>query len=137
MWLSGGWERRLRPLARILAQQKYQGFYLDAVRELSQRIAVIELVPYHSVTFHEHRLVRFLRSTTRAREFVHEHLLQRAKAGRALIVVMRKVSAWGFSHEQKLDGVVVYPSGLARGSSLAANSPGGMKILARLGIRHQ
>jgi hypothetical protein len=96
-WYSGyrWWEGKLRDIAATIANRKYKGRYLDALRELSRRIAVIELVPYHSIAFKEHRLVRVLPSTARARDLVQLNLLKRAPSGRVLVIAMRKVTAWG------------------------------------------
>jgi hypothetical protein len=38
-------EEELRDVATIIAKRKYNGRYLDALRELSRRVAAIELVP--------------------------------------------------------------------------------------------
>jgi hypothetical protein len=134
-WCSGyrWWERKFRDIAAIIAHRKYKGRYLDALRELSQRVAVVELVPYHSIAFKDRRLIRVLPSTAHATNLVHSNLLERATSGEALIIAMRKVAAWGVGETQR-PGVVLYPKGLARGSSLSSQSIGGSAILERLGI---
>ena len=114
-------------------QQKIQGRYFDALRELSRRIAVIELVPYHSIAFKEHRLVRLLPSTARARDLVQSNLLKRAASGRVLVIAMRQVSAWGLD-ATKYPGIVRYATAQSRSASLRSTSLGGRAILERFGI---
>ena len=86
-WYSGyrWWEGKLHDIAATIANRKYKGRYFDALRELSQRIAAIELVPYHSIAFKEHRLVRLLPSTAQARDLVQSNLLKRAASGEVLV----------------------------------------------------
>src|SRR6267154_735574 len=44
-WYTGyrWWEGKFHEVAKIIAEKKYKGRYLDALRELSRRVAVIEL----------------------------------------------------------------------------------------------
>lgn len=134
-WYSGfrWWEGKLRDIASIIANRKYKGRYLDALRELSQRIAVIELVPYHSIAFKEHRLVRVLPSTAQARDLARLDLVKRAFSGRVLVIPMRKVAAWGLP-ATKCPSVVPYATAQSRSASLSSRSPGGQAILKRFGI---
>lgn len=127
------WEGKLRDVASIIARRKYKGRYLDALRELSRRIAVIELVPYHSSAFKAHRLLRVLPSSAQAKDVVHSILLKRASSGQVRVVVMRKVAAWGLAGEARR-GLIQYPTSQSRSSSLGARSPGGKAILERFGI---
>ena len=128
-----GWEGKLRDIAATIANRKYKGRYFDALRELSQRIAVIELVRYHSIAFKEHRLVRLLPSTARARDLVQSNLLKRAASGHVLVIAMRKVAAWGLA-AIKYPGVVRYAAAQSRSASLRLTSLGGRAILQRFGI---
>ncbi len=134
-WSSGyrWWEAKVRDVARIVAQQKYNGRYLDALRELSQRIACIELVPYHSVAFHEHRLIKVLPSSSQVKRHFKMRLLKRASSGKVLVIAMRQVTAWGLHDVEKI-GLVAYAPALSRGSSLSSRTPGGVAILERLGV---
>lgn len=135
-WYSGyrWWEGKLRDVATIIAHKKYNGNYFNALRELSQRIAVIELVPYHSIAFHQHGLIRALPSTRQAISHLNTVLIKKASSGKAVVIAARKVAAWGLRGTE-LKGVVPYPSALSRGSSLSSRTPGGKAILKRFGIR--
>lgn len=134
-WYTGyqWWEGKRRDIAATIANRKYKGRYFDALRELSQRIAVIELVPYHSIAFKEHRLVRRLPSTARARDLVQSNLLKRAASGQVLVIAMRKVAAWGLA-AIKHPGVVRYAAAQSRSASLRSTFLGGRAILQRFGI---
>lgn len=126
------WEGKLREVASIIASERHGGRYFDALRELSQRIASIELVPYHSVAFHGGRLIRDLASTRQAKDFARTALVKKASSGKASIIITRKVKAWGLPKSGK--GVVAYSPRLARSASLGPESPGGKEILRRFGI---
>jgi hypothetical protein len=134
-WCTGyrWWEAKLRDIAMIVAQQKYNGRYLDALRELSQRIACIELVPYHSIAFHEHRLIKILPSTSQAKRHLETSLLKRASSSKVLVIAMRQVTAWEL-HLVNRKGLVVYrPPAHSRRQASSSRTPGGRAILKRLG----
>ena len=126
------WEKKLRNVAKIIAARKFGGRYLDALRDLSRKLACIELVPYHSQSFRAHELVEKLPSVKMVRKFVRESLVPDASAGRRTLIVTRQAKAWGL---RPVTGkVVVYEGGETRGASLSPNSRGGKAILRRYGI---
>lgn len=125
-WHSGfvWWERKFKSILRKLADNIG---YLKAMRTLANRVAAIELLPYHSPSFRAHKLLDVLPSVQAAREFVRGPLLDRAKSGDALIVVTRQARAWGI---EKLEGkVVVYDANHARGANLGCGTEGGKRII--------
>lgn len=134
-WHSGfgWWERKLRDVATIIARTKYKNRYLDALRDLSRRIAAIELVPYHSRSFRDHRLLDQLPSASQARGHVSAKLLRRAAAGRIALVVTRQSAQWGLPRKGGR-GLITYVGGQTRGASLSSRTKGGRAILARYGI---
>ncbi len=137
-WHSGfvWWERKLREVGKILAKQKYEGSYLAALEELSRRVAAIELVPYHSTSFGDHKLVELgLPSSVAAQSFVKGSLLPRAAAGEVTIIVTRRPRDWGLDTKRKRRGVVCYRGGLTRGASLGPKTSGGQAILKRLELK--
>lgn len=127
------WERKLREVAVILARERYRGRYREALRELSRRIAAVELVPYHSTAFHGQRLIHQLASTIQARRHVLTQLRDKALRGQALIIITRKATAWGMTRSRR--GVVPYAAGHARAASLGSSTPGGKAMLDRLGLQ--
>src|ERR1700722_8764281 len=69
------WERKLRDVITRIAEKKFytsKTRYLDALRSLSQRLAAIELIPYHSQSFRAHSLLRTLPSVAVARPYVRK-----------------------------------------------------------------
>jgi hypothetical protein len=117
------WESKLRDVCTIIAQKKYNGRYVGALREMSQRIALVELVPYHSIAFDSGGLIRELPSAKVAVRFVNNDLLERAAAGRALVITVRRINDWGL-RDSNIKGVVTYTGSLPRGSSLGSRTLG-------------
>lgn len=132
-WHPGGnyWLGRFRGLAKELG--KDLGSVQKARQLLSQRIACVELVPYHSPEFGlPPKLVRRLESVQLVKLFVKEHLEPRAQRGEVLIIVARQVRKWGLAECQH---IVLYDRSRARGGSISPNTPGGRAILDFLRLR--
>ena len=101
--------------------------YSSARSSLCRRLAVVQYVPYHSVSYKlPQRVAESLRSVQLAKSYVHEVLLPRAEDGQALIVVPRATKVWGLSPSES---VVVYPRSHAAGAHLTPASLGGSRIL--------
>jgi hypothetical protein len=133
-WSAGfcWWEEKLRDVITIIAATKFNGRYLDALCDVSKRLAAVELVPYHSPSFIAHRLITNLPSVKVAVQFAQEVLLKAAKQGDKTVIVTRGAKLWGFREGTR--NPIVYPRGLARGASLGRRTPGGKAILERYGI---
>lgn len=133
-WHAGfvWWERNLRDVVVLIAETKFGGRYLDALRDISRRLAYVELVPYHSRSFKAHRLIQDLPSVKAARRFAQNGLTEAANKGDKTIIITRQEREWGIP-EVTLN-LVVYKGGLTRGASLGPNTPGGKKILDCYGI---
>jgi hypothetical protein len=127
MW----WERRLREVIQQIAASKFGGSYKDALRDLSGKLACVELIPYHSASFRDHRLIEHLPSVMHAKNFVLKTLLPEAKVGKRTLIVTRRAGDWGLKDE---DNVIVYGGGHTRGASLSPRSRGGKAILRRYGL---
>ena len=121
------WEPRFWPIIVQLIEKKSLNYY-GALREISNLIAVIEYIPYHSISS---PVFRGLESTRMMKEYVHKVLLSRARNGQIDIIVTRKAKEWGLSNEKH---VIVYSSGQARSASLGIESDGGKRILKYFGI---
>jgi hypothetical protein len=122
------WRGRFQGILNLLARRL--GNYKAALSYLSQRVASLELVPYHSVRyggFSEKRL----ESPHLMREFVHSVLFPRAQRGEIAIIVARQVKTWNVPEHSN---VVRYDPYAARYASLSLASTGGRKILDFLGI---
>jgi hypothetical protein len=128
----GWWEGKLREVITIIAKEKFKGRYFDALRDVSKRLAHVELVPYHSSSFNAHRLIEDLPSVHAARRFAQEALVQAANRGDKTIIVTRQAASWRLP--QGTHNLVVYEGGHTRGASLGAKTGGGQAILGRYGI---
>jgi hypothetical protein len=135
-WHSGfmWWEKKLREVIRKIAAHRFNGDYREVLRSLSSNLACIELVPYHSSSFGEHRLIERLPSVRAARQFVSDGLMAGATAGKRTVIVTRQVKTWGLKPESGNNNLVIYEGGHTRGASLGPNSSGGKAILRRYGI---
>jgi hypothetical protein len=122
MW----WERKFRDILTSVASAKFNGSYRDALRHLANRVAAVELVPYHSSSFVAGPLVSRLPSAHMARQYVQDV----AQKGDKLIIVTRSAANWGL--KPRKGRIIVYSGGHTRGASLSRRSEGGEVILDRL-----
>lgn len=123
-WTSGfiWWENKLREVLRLIAVERFDGHYGRALKDLSGRLASIEMIPYHSF---DYGAVNRLASTEAARGFVMSIDCKRT------IIVTRGVSDWALP---EADHIINYPSSHGRSASLGPTTTGGQAILARYGI---
>ena len=129
------WEGKLRGVIRKIAEKSFDENYFKALRDLSKKLACLELVPYHSPSFHAHALIKDLPSCRIVKEFVHESLVPDAKAGKRILIVTRQVKEWKIQRDPKFaKNIIVYSSAHARGASLGPKSGGGKAILRDYGI---
>lgn len=126
----GWWEGKLSDVIRAVADGRHRGKYLRALKEVSQRIAAIELVPYHSTHYIGRNLGGRLPSAQVARNWVRTSLVPRARAGDVTVVVTRQIAMWGI---KEIPGrIVCYGAHEARSAHLSKGSRGGKLILKRL-----
>lgn len=125
-WTSGfsWWDKQLRDIAKIIANEKFDGHYGQTLNFLKQNIAVLELVPYHSQVFGG---PTNLPSAKIARQAAHEI----AANPNRTIIVTRQVKTWDLPDQSN---IIKYTAGQSRGASLGPNSPGGTAILKSFGI---
>jgi hypothetical protein len=136
-WYGGfvWWESKLRDVISLVAKKHFRGSYLRALRDLSKKLACVELIPYHSSSFKDHVLIGQLPSAKMALRMVTKDLVPDAEAGRRTIIVTRQIRSWGFDPRATHSAnVVLYEGGHTRGASLGPNSRDGKAILKRYGI---
>lgn len=98
-------------------------------QEQSDRLATIDLFPYHSNQFRHHSLLGDLPSVQVARDYVRCELVPRAKNGEITIVVTRQRKNWGFTlREDNGENIVVYRGGEVLGAWMGPNTRGGLAI---------
>jgi hypothetical protein len=128
----GWWEGKLREVITRIARENYNCNYRDALKDIANRIAAIEMIPYHSASFSAWSLLNKLPSAQMAKLYAREVLGRPADAGeKKLIIVTRRGPDWGLADSEN---VVVYKRAETRGASLGPRSRGGSAILRRYGI---
>ncbi len=134
---SGGygyWHTRLSGI--ILEFAKTRGWsYAKARSKLGEKLTIIELIPYHSLS----GVYIQLPSTKLAMDFVKSHVLKRVRCDKAIVIGLRQADRenpcqlWSqvLRDLGECDGVYRYTSGQARGASFSLNAkaPGGRAIL--------
>jgi hypothetical protein len=130
-WHSGFvyWEKKFRKVARMIADEHYNGRYLYALRGLSRRLATVQLVPYHSPKFDGGPIIKSLPSAREVKKYVKTVLEPCARDGEKTIIVMRQRSVWGIENQEP--NMIVYPSNHALGARLDPMTIGGKAILNR------
>ena len=127
---SGYWTNKLRDVIDVV-QHRCQLNYRDALSYVSQRISVLQYLPYHSRDYKlPSRIDSNLPSCQNAVSYVNELLLPRARQGEIGIVVARSAKKWGIENYE--DGVVVYRGSEARSASLSLKNRGGGLMLDML-----
>lgn len=104
------WEKKLRELVQEIVRSKFDGNYRGAL-QFSHRIASIELIPYHSSSFHDHGVIELLPSVAKVRAFVRDKLVPEALNDEKTIFVTRQAKAWGLTVGKN---IVVYDGGHTR-----------------------
>ncbi len=130
-WHTGysWWHGKLRGVIGELAQ-RWGTSFAQARRAIAQRIAALELVPYHSANFRvPPAVLTRLRSADLARAYVRDVLAPQAAAGQMLLVVARQDRVWQIAAGEN---VVVYSGAEARAAHLTPSSRGGSRILEML-----
>ena len=139
MWLNpahawtGGydyWEGKFRSIAEELVNQQRAASYREALSILSRKIAVLELVAYHSRDAMAAWTKR-LPSAGAIRDFVASKLAAGADANPVSVVCVRAAQFWNVGGAP---GCIVYDNKEARSAHLSLNSRGGGAIAKRLGL---
>lgn len=128
LWHGGGqyWEGKLRDIIHNIAQSGSLS-YVDSLSFLSKNIAVLELVPYHSKSYTlKDKIYSQLYTPKMMLDFVHDHVIPKATAGKACIISTRKSKLWSLPQNEN---IVIYEKGQTRGAHLSGNTSGGKKIL--------
>jgi hypothetical protein len=123
------WHGKLAAVVGQLAKEWAVPF-AEARARLGQKIASIELLPYHSASFRDSGgWLRELHSVALARAFVHEVVVPRVERGEAVAIVTRQAAVWNLPDHP---GVIRYSGYEARAAHLSPGSPGGKAILDQM-----
>ncbi len=131
----GYWDRKLKKVMAALAASKDMSL-ADARSTLASKLAVVQLVPYHSVGSNQ-RALQQLPSVRLAKDFVRRRVAERVRAQEAIVIVTRQVRIWDQCLPDDLgedQGIIRYTASEARSASLSPNTRGGRAILRQLGV---
>jgi hypothetical protein len=133
-WHSGFiyWERKLRDVLKAIAKRYAAQGYLKALRALSKRVAVLQLVPYNSAQFDAGDLIGELKSTSEVKEYVKKELESAAIDGKKTLIVTRQSRSWSLAPREP--SIIVYEGAERRGASLGLTSRGGRAILRQFDL---
>ncbi len=121
-WWHGKFAKVIEQLAEIKGISYSQARY-----DLGHKISSIELMPYHSTSFHDSdHWVRDLPSVNLAKEFVKEYVIPKVRSGKAIAIVTRRADIWDLPEHS---GVIRYSKSEARAAHLSPNSSGGRAII--------
>lgn len=88
----GYWDRKLKGVMEALATSKDISL-ADARSMLGRKLAVVQLVPYHSAVSNQKALEQ-LPSVPLAKDFVRKTVARRVRARDAIAIVTRQVKEW-------------------------------------------
>jgi hypothetical protein len=128
------WASRLGDIIDKVSEQRHVS-YREALSLLSQKIALLEYVPYHSERYRVGKaVVDEMRSPMLIKAFVKSYVVPRTENGDAVIIVTRKVREWGVS---ELSGkrVVYNRPGESISARLNSKSRGGRLIAKVMEIK--
>ena len=131
----GYWHQKLKGVVEALAASRRMSL-AEARSTLAIKLAVVQLVPYHSAVFNRKALQQ-LSSVRLAMEFVRQTVAERVRAQDAIVIVTRQVEIWDQCLPDDLGeehGIIRYTGSKARAASLSPNTSGGRAILRELGV---
>ena len=125
----GYWFNRLRETIAKIGRCRELAF--DEVRDIMGcKLAVIELVPYHSKKAGGlDKLPEMLPSARMAHDFVRQYVQRKARSGRAIVIVVRGYPTWRYALNPGLvrSGSVIRNAN--RGGYLSPKTAGGRAIV--------
>ena len=133
----GYWHQRLKGVIEALAESNRMSL-AEARSTLGTKLAVVQLVPYHSASFVDRGgLIQQLSSVRLVKEFVRQTVAERVRAQDSIVIVTRQVKIWDQCLPDDLreeHGIIRYTSSESRGAWLSPKTPGGRAILRQLGV---
>lgn len=128
LWTDGGqWiESKLKWLIEYVIIEK-KCTYVEALKHVSKKVAILELVPYHSKTFGLKKKELGLESAKMMRKFVSDFLVKKAiDDDKACIIQTRSIKEWGLNLDEH-NNIIIYHKG-QRSASLSKNPQAYLKI---------
>lgn len=123
------WFKKLKPYIADISKAQNMS-YVNALSYVSKRIAILELVPYHSKIFKSSKSTKNLESVMQMKEFIKRYLLPKVRANEACIICTRKAKEWDLS---KGDNIVIFEGSETRAAHLSNDK---VKLLIRRFLRN-
>lgn len=135
-WCFSKFDQQKGSIVREIMNRKKCG-YLDSLKFLSQKIASLELVPYHSKRFSlPKKTYMELPSVKTMLSFIENHVIPKVNSDDAVLIVLRKGNVLQTEIEglkEIEDKIIIYKgSAECQRASLSANSRGGKAMLSFL-----
>lgn len=137
-WTSGGmyWLKKLGSLIDVIKKNKNCS-YTEALKFLSKKIVLLEIVPYHSKTFSFAKYKDF-GSVKAMSRFLNDYVVKKAEKEKALLIVLRKGKDLKDKDLLKFTAhnmnVIIYEKHDCQSASLSEESNGGESIIRFLKI---
>ena len=137
-WTSGGmyWLKKLGSLIDVIKKNKNCS-YTEALKFLSKKIVLLEIVPYHSKTF-SFAKYKDLDSVKKMSRFLNDYVVKKAEKGKALLIVLRKGNELKkkdlIKYKESEKNIIIYEGGECQRASLSEESNGGESIIRFLKI---
>ncbi len=131
LWTPGGqWtERKLKDLICHVKETNENYSYSDALKHVSKKVAIIQLVPYHSKSFGLGKRMMKMESVNRIKKFVKNDIIKKAEKDKACIIQTRSISEWNLNlHKDNTKNIIIYDRGQRRSASLSEKSPAWEKM---------
>lgn len=128
IWTGGGayWENKLRDIIKENSKIKRIN-YVGSTKEIAQKVALLELIPYHSISYRlSEKVEEQVESRNVMKEFVKDYVYKKVQNDKACIIITRKVKIWDLPNHKN---IIAYEGGETRGAHLTSKSRGGLKIL--------
>ncbi len=94
------WHNKFKGFIKVI-RRELGCSYQEALRYLAERIACVELIPYHSENFSA-KIVKGLPSVEYMTDFVQSVLVRKAERGSATIIVARGGKYWGLKQSKNI-----------------------------------
>jgi len=120
LWHAGAeyWLNKLKDYIIYVKEQR-KVTYLEATSIVSKNVAVLELVPYHSVNFSQNHLLKKLNSVGQMKSFVNEYVIPKVYDNKACIVCARNTKDWDLPFHKN---ILIYQGGETRGAHISKNT---------------
>jgi hypothetical protein len=123
-WTGGGqyWSNKLDSILQHTSKELGLTYY-DSLKLLSKKLAVLELVPYHSNSYNlKKRIFEQIESKNRMINFTHTYLKKKLENNTACALITRKSQEWNFMPTKN---VMIYSAQEARSAHITMNTRGG------------